>query len=77
MRGGGRLSEDFVGDALSFNPRAFVGTSVTLDVGWGTMPAIMQSSWKTAVISTTKGGRFAEDEEVVVRGRSRIRATLI
>lgn len=43
----------------------------------GRTPAIMQSSWKTAVISTSKGGTFADEEEVEVRGRARIRATLM
>ena len=37
----------------------------------------MQSNWKTAVISTSSGGRLAEAEVVVVRGRARIRATLM
>ena len=41
------------------------------------MPAIMQSNWNAAVTSTMKGGRFAVAEETVVRGLSRIRATLI
>ena len=45
--------------------------------GWGTIPATIQSSWNTAVISASSGGMLAEAEEVVVRGRARIRATLI
>ena len=32
-----------------------------IGVGCGTMPATMQSSLKTAVISTRKGGRLAVD----------------
>ena len=32
-----------------------------IGVGCGTIPATMQSSWKTAVISTRKGGRLAVD----------------
>jgi len=43
----------------------------------GSTPAIIQSSWKTAVISTSKGGRFADEDEVEVRGRALIRATLM
>lgn len=48
-----------------------------MGVGCGTIPEIIQSSWKTAVISTRSGGRLAEDDEVVVRGRARTRATLM
>ena len=32
-----------------------------IGVGCGTIPAIMQSSWKMAVISTRRGGRLAVD----------------
>ena len=32
-----------------------------IGVGCGTIPATMQSNWKTAVISTRKGGRLAVD----------------
>ena len=32
-----------------------------IGVGCGTIPATMQSSWKTAVISTRRGGRLAVD----------------
>jgi len=53
------------------------GASAEEGVGCGTMPATMQSNWKTAVISTRSGGRFAVAAFVVVRGRARIRATLI
>ena len=35
-----------------------------IGVGCGTIPAIMQSSWKTAVISTRRGGRLAVDESL-------------
>ena len=44
-------------------------------MGFGTIPAIMQSSWKTAVISTRSGGRFGAED--ALRGRARTRATLI
>ena len=32
-----------------------------IGVGCGTIPATMESSWKTAVISTRRGGRLAVD----------------
>lgn len=32
-----------------------------IGVGCGTIPATMQSNWKTAVISTRRGGRLAVD----------------
>ena len=41
------------------------------------IPATIQSSWNTAVISTSSGGTLEEAEEVAVRGRARMRATLI
>jgi len=43
----------------------------------GITPAIIQSSWKTAVISTKRGGWFANAAEVGVLGRVLILATLI
>lgn len=45
-------------------------------MGWGTSPATIQSSLKTAVISTRKGGRLEEGESFA-RGLVRIRATLM
>ena len=59
----------FVGRA-----RADADAGAVEGMGCGTIPETMQSSWKTAVISTRSGGRFdAED----LRGRVRTRATLI
>ena len=45
-------------------------------VGWGTTPAIIVSSWNTAVISTRNGGAFGA-VGVFERGRWRMRATLM
>ena len=48
-----------------------------IGVGCGTIPATMQSSWKTAVISTRRGGRLAVDASLFCRGLALIRATLM
>jgi len=54
-----------------------VGEDVKDGVGWGRIPAIIQSSLKNAVISTRKGGRLAVAAVVVTRGLARMRATLM
>jgi hypothetical protein len=43
----------------------------------GVTPAIIQSNWNTPVISTNKGGWFADAAEVDILGRALILATLM
>ena len=47
---------------LDLDERAITAPSGEgIGVGCGTIPATMESSWKTAVISTRRGGRLAVD----------------
>lgn len=59
-------------NALGAFKRGEVGEG---SVGCGTIPEIIQSSWKAAVTSAYRGG--SEDGPATDRGRARIRATLI
>lgn len=57
-----------VGDSLiplDLDERAISAPSGEgIGVGCGTIPATMESSWKTAVISTRRGGRLADAESL-------------
>lgn len=64
-------------EVIDDSPWIFRWDRVRDGVGWGRMPATMQSSWNTAVISTRRGGRLAEAAVGLVLGLSRMRATLI
>ena len=74
------FSEDGVSgleEGLKGNPSIVNMEEGGTGVGCGQMPATMQSSWKTAVTSTSSGGAFGIVGAPLPRGLARIRATLM